>query len=152
MLAIRGAVRRCLVELILLYISVRLAVATIVMWIMFWFPSLKAKIVETVKIRTQMPTSGGGGDVTGRQAGGGGDGVKWSNYNMPVENWQDTLVTWSSYRAICRSVALDLRKTACVGQPAVDCPVVRLEDGSTERLLDHERSGRPLVLVFGSCS
>jgi len=132
---LKGVVQRCICELMLVYITARIGFMTLVYRVLFLFPSHKAKIINNIRIRTQMPSDSD--DITG--------------YSMPVENWQDTVVTWRSWRATCRSIALDLRKTVRQGGPAVDVAVVS-QSGTPCRLLDFQRPGRPLVVVFGSCT
>ena len=64
---------------------------------------------------------------------------------------QGTLFSWQHIRSVIRSRALDCRKTVRLGGPAHDADVHTL-NGGQQRLLGFERSPRPLVVVFGSCS
>jgi len=127
MTALQSVAPRAIVrELQLLIILVQFAVLKIMHWFLFWIPSQKAKIVEVACRRTGMINSG-----------------------MRVEQWQDSIVTYASYRSLCRSIALDMRKKVKAGGPAYDGHVVRL-DGTPAKLFDFQTVVRPLVVVFGS--
>ena len=113
-------------ELHLLYTLLYFAIVKIIHWTLFWFPSQKSQIVAAACKRTAMHTT-----------------------NLSVEQWQDSIVTWQSYRSLCRSVALDVRKSVRQGGPAANSGVVTLDE-TPRRLLDYQRGVRPLVLIFGS--
>lgn len=115
-------------ELHLLYIIINFAVIKIMHWVLFWFPSHKAKIVEQAEKRTGMHKT-----------------------TLTVEQWQDSIVSFQSYLSLCRSVMLDSRKLARQGGPAINSGVVTL-DSQPSNLLDYQNGVRPLVVVFGSCT
>lgn len=95
-------------------------------WLTFFDPARKALLVAKLSRVTQM-------DKT----------------DLRPDQWQDSLVTFSSWWAHCKSLLLDTRKSVHVGGPAYSACVYTL-DACAKRILDYQCSDRPLVLIFGS--
>lgn len=55
------------------------------------------------------------------------------------------------FKSTVHTLFQDLNKTALLGREAPN-PAIRHMDGTDCKLLDHHTTGRPLVLVFGSCT
>lgn len=70
---------------------------------------------------------------------------------LSVEDWQDTLFTWPMFKQECKMLYLDMYKDVHLHGPAKDVQLSRL-DGTSCKLFDFARDGRPLVVNFGSCS
>lgn len=125
---IREAVTLPVREMRLLYVLVQMTIMKIMHWLMFWIPAWKAQIVDTMNHRLNMVNTG-----------------------MKVEQWQDSIVTVQSWRALARAITLDVRKRVKQGGSAYDATVLTL-DGKERKLLDFQNGARPLVVVFGSCT
>jgi thiol-disulfide isomerase/thioredoxin len=72
---------------------------------------------------------------------------------MPIDNYWDTLFTWSLIQTLWKYGKYELNKSSKVGRVTPNPPLVAGENGQTEvHLLDLVKSSRPLVVVFGSCT
>lgn len=125
---IREAVTLPVREMRLLYVLVQMTIMKVMYWLMFWIPAWKVQIVNTMNHRLNMANTG-----------------------MKVEQWQDSIVTVQSWRALARAITLDVRKRVKQGGSAYDATVLTL-DGKERKLLDFQNGARPLVVVFGSCT
>ena len=72
---------------------------------------------------------------------------------MPLDNYWDTLFSWSLIQTLWKYGKYELNKSSKVGRVAPNPPLVAGEKGQTEvHLLDLVKNSRPLVVVFGSCT
>ena len=71
---------------------------------------------------------------------------------LPVTSYWDSLFTDRMFHNVWHSVALDLNKKIKQGSEAPSSPVVSLTGKHCFPLLQMSKSGRPLVLNFGSCT
>src|SRR6218665_422173 len=122
---------RGLASSVLLYARLGRALAEVTVnkvwyWFAFFDPARKERLVTHLSRVTRM-------DKT----------------DLRPDQWQDTLVTLSSWWAHCKSLVLDARKSVHVGGPAYNACVCTLE-ACEKRILDYQCGDRPLVLIFGS--
>ena len=72
---------------------------------------------------------------------------------MPVDNYWDTLFSWSLIQTLWKYGKYELNKSSKVGRVAPNPPLVAGEKGQdVVHLLDLVKTPRPLVVVFGSCT
>ena len=71
---------------------------------------------------------------------------------LPVGSYWDTLFTRKMFENVWYSVVLDLKKKVHQGCRAINPKVVSLDGRQCFPLLHMAKSGRPLVLNFGSCT
>ena len=125
---LREAVTLPVREMRHLYVLVQRTIMKVVYWLMFWITAWKAQLVDTMNRRLDMA----------------GTGTK-------VEQWQDSIVSVQSWRALARAITLDVRKRVKLGGPAYDATLLAL-DGKERKLFEFQKGVRPLVVVFGSCT
>lgn len=78
---------------------------------------------------------------------------KKASIPIPVDNYWDTLFSWSLIQTLWKFGKYELNKTSRVGQVAPNTRLVAGEKGRTRvHLLDLVQHSRPLVVVFGSCT
>lgn len=65
----------------------------------------------------------------------------------------DTTVNTTTIRQVWWKHMCEIlyRKTE-IGKPAINVPIYDMRSKSFRKLLDYEKSGRPLVVNFGSCT
>lgn len=72
---------------------------------------------------------------------------------MPVDNYWETLFSWSVIQTLWKYGKYEISKTSKVGCVAPNPVLVAGEKGGSEvRLLDLVKGSRPMVVVFGSCT
>lgn len=71
---------------------------------------------------------------------------------LPVTTYWESLFTDRMFQNVWHSVALDLNKKIKQGSEAPNSPVVSMTGKHCFPLLQMSKSGRPLVLNFGSCT
>lgn len=71
---------------------------------------------------------------------------------LPVASYWDSLFSDQMFQNVWHSVTLDLNKKIKLGSQAPNSPVVSLSGKDCFPLLQMAKSGRPLVLNFGSCT
>ena len=70
---------------------------------------------------------------------------------VPPSSWIRTYYGWSCLKQSLHAAYIDFHKHAVLGGNALNVDLVRL-DGTSCKLYDFMKTGKPLVLNFGSCT
>lgn len=68
------------------------------------------------------------------------------------EHCMSSIYTLAMFKQVWRAMYLNAFKTSRLHGNAPDVKVIRLSDLASAKLLDFQKSARPLVLNFGSCT
>ena len=72
---------------------------------------------------------------------------------MNPDDFWHTMFSTEMEKTLLHVLWRDIAKKAYLGGPAINVPVLRLDNKNPrQRLLDFQTPGRPLVVNFGSCS
>ena len=71
---------------------------------------------------------------------------------LKPDDYVDTICSWVGLCTRLKGVSYDLSKRAFYGEPAPNAKVISLDGKMKYQLLDFAKTGRPLVLNFGSCT
>lgn len=79
--------------------------------------------------------------------------LRWTKCRMHPDDFWHTMFSSEMENTLLHVLWRDIAKKARPGEPAINVPLLCLDDKNpNRRLLDFQTPGRPLVVNFGSCS
>lgn len=77
---------------------------------------------------------------------------KIATIELPQDVYKNSLFTWSMFKVHTDMIRRELQKTVRLGQSAPNPLLLNLDGKARCNLLDLVQDGRPLVVIFGSCT